>query len=424
MCGIVAVINKYTNGFTQTQLDTFESLLYIDGLRGLDSTGVICVENTGAFSIVKGACPVTTFLGEKDWTTINREAYTRGSALIGHNRKATKGVISDDNAHPFIINDEFALVHNGTMYGDHRKYAQVDVDSHAIAHYIHEHGVEASIAEINAAYCFFWYDHRNKTVNLLRNGERPMSWMETSDGYYYASEGAFLDFVVKRHNLKLIGKGIVMQPEYCHSIFNLEGKSWGVDAKQYKKPEPKVYTQPPFRSQAAYTWPDDVDTAYDFQKWEKEAADSLAEANRAAQEEVRQKDVPLQLAIEYELSSPKSIMPHIMEAASKVTRVHACIIGYEKVKSQHGDEYYLYFTSVAAEEPFLFRQCVLQSAYTEEELTKLIKEKAIFDLQAGGIRYQRKVFDAGTHLNEEEYCMIISCVTAKLIELQLIGEPV
>lgn len=142
MCGIVAVINKYTNGFTDEQLKAFESLLYIDGLRGLDSTGVFAVDNVGDLVVAKNKGNPCLFLEDGGWTTVRQEMFRKGSALVGHNRKATRGAISDDNAHPFLINNELCLVHNGTMYGDHKHLKDVEVDSHAIAHVLHEKGIK------------------------------------------------------------------------------------------------------------------------------------------------------------------------------------------------------------------------------------------------------------------------------------------
>ena len=67
MCGIVGVITKLENGFTQPQLDAFEYLLYLDVVRGEDSTGVFAVSNLGNVDIVKGARHGADFIRSEEW---------------------------------------------------------------------------------------------------------------------------------------------------------------------------------------------------------------------------------------------------------------------------------------------------------------------------------------------------------------------
>lgn len=371
MCGIVAVLNKYQNGFTQKQLDVFESLLYIDGLRGMDSTGVIQIDNAGKFLTLKGAVAPPAFLDADEWTTVRREAFQRGSALIGHNRKATKGSITDENAHPFVINDEFALVHNGTLMGDHRKYANVDVDSHAIAHYIHEHGVQKSVDELNAAYCFFWYDYRDKTVNLIRNKERPMFWMETDDAIYYASEYAFLDFVRCRHDLKLSKTGITEQPEFAWSTFKLEDKNWEIDAKTItRKVTPPIVTY-------NRNYPS---------KWS--AIDDLNYSDYGTSDPVGTPVVNKQynyseiVAENSKIFSPLKDMETVLEASRKIEKAHGILVDWNLVNySDHMEGYTLYFSSLDDEEPFLYTLNVSVATFTHvEEINRMVKEGVIYSL--------------------------------------------
>lgn len=407
MCGIVAVINKFTNGFTQAQLDAFESLVYIDGLRGMDSTGVIKVSNDGTFLTLKGAVAGPNFLEEKQWETVRREAFTTGSALIGHNRKATKGTINDENAHPFVINDEFALVHNGTMLGDHTKYAKVEVDSHAIAHYLHEHGVQGGVDELRAAYCLFWYDYRNKSVNVIRNPERPMCWMETKDAYYYASEAAFLDFVAKRHKLILLGE-IQEQPEYVHSHFTLSDKSWDVDSVAITK-KPFVH-QSHIPPHSTSKWGGSNEGwAFGFQNMGYDLeSDPVGTPNPKLQEYSYLKVV----AENSKIFSPASEMEKALAASRKVDKAHGILIDWNFVDfSDKSEGYHLYFSSLDDEEPFIYVLQVSQAAFHNvEQINRLVKDGVIYSLIP-------KTTRTYTMLNDKFGFVTVPCVSGQEISI-------
>jgi hypothetical protein len=208
MCGIVACITKTRNGFNYGDADLFGEMLFADTLRGKDSTGVFAVNNLGNVGIVKDALTAEAFLETQEYKDIRTEIIKDGWAIVGHNRKATRGMINNENAHPFWVEDKLVLVHNGSYVGDHKKLADVAVDSHAIA--IHLAGnienYEVALRQVNAAYAFIFYDIENKKLNIIRNKERPLFKVETSTAYFFASEGGILSWILSRNNEKPIGK--------------------------------------------------------------------------------------------------------------------------------------------------------------------------------------------------------------------------
>lgn len=226
MCGLVGLINKSAIGFSREQQEVFSTLLFVDQLRGPDSTGVFALNYDGDVMVAKDALNSTDFLQTKEYQAAMQKVWNRGSAIIGHNRKATRGSVNDENAHPFNVDNNIILVHNGTMTDDHKKHAQVEVDSHAIAHLIHEKGnVTEALSAFNGAYALIWYDVRDCSINFIRNDQRPLWWMETANSWIWSSEKAMLDFVTARHNLKLIEEPAEL-PEDIHQKFTLSNRSW------------------------------------------------------------------------------------------------------------------------------------------------------------------------------------------------------
>lgn len=205
MCGLVLVVSKLQNGFSVEQQTIFQTLLWLDTLRGEDSTGVALISNIGNVNIAKDAIQGTEFVGTKEYTDLHNQAWQDGWAMLGHNRKATKGSITDTNAHPFVAEDNIVLMHNGSFHMDHRTLKDTECDSEAIAHVLQRYEDPAeALRKVNAAYALIWYNVAGKTINVIRNSQRPLWYMETKDSHIFASENPFLQFVKDRHKLQLI----------------------------------------------------------------------------------------------------------------------------------------------------------------------------------------------------------------------------
>lgn len=132
MCGIIGGVIRSFYGFDKKTEDTFYQMLYANALRGDDSTGVVFIEKDTSFGIMKTAYSSAFVTDEFHDSKQGKAMWTQGKAMIGHNRKKTSGAISDTNAHPFVVDDTFAMVHNGTLYS-HKHLADTEVDSEALA---------------------------------------------------------------------------------------------------------------------------------------------------------------------------------------------------------------------------------------------------------------------------------------------------
>ena len=187
-------------------MDTFRDMLFMDTLRGWDSTGVLGVSKDNNIEIHKDVGTAGKFIHSQEYRDFHLDAVRKGQIVVGHNRAATKGSVSDVNAHPFWVNNNTILVQNGTYKGEHKHHANVDVDTHAIAHTIdkYQDDVVEALRRINAAYTLVWYNVNKKQLNIVRNNERPMFLAETTQGgIVFASEEEFILAACSRNGVQL-----------------------------------------------------------------------------------------------------------------------------------------------------------------------------------------------------------------------------
>lgn len=206
MCGIVGLLPKPVNGLSWTDQKIFDQMLFANLLRGSDSTGVIGVMADGDFGIMKEASDSYFFAGQFADSDLYKRLYTSGRAVIGHNRAKTIGENKDENAHPFVIDGTFAMVHNGTLR-NHKALFDTEVDSEALARLFKEamdqedwkKALEDAIGRVSGAFAVIWYDQKRQQLCLLRNSERPLGFCETPDSILIASEIALANWIGTRN---------------------------------------------------------------------------------------------------------------------------------------------------------------------------------------------------------------------------------
>lgn len=182
----------------------FRIALILDTVRGIDSTGAAIIKPNGQLNLAKKLGHAYELLDSQKFNTgiqgLNR-------VLIGHNRWATQGGVNTANAHPYEF-DTLVGAHNGTLknkwnFGqDHNRHP---VDSYCLYSHLNEHGAEETIPLMEGAWALTWYSFKDKTINMIRNQERPLfiATEEKTGNLLWASEPWMVQVAADKAELKI-----------------------------------------------------------------------------------------------------------------------------------------------------------------------------------------------------------------------------
>lgn len=188
MCGLIGMVGDIPY---QMRSGLFKDMLDVCQVRGRDSTGVIKVQKDLEYTWAK-QIGSPHFLYE---SSMYDKLITTGeaAALIGHCRAKTVGEVSVKNAHPFDFPEKGIVgVHNGTLTG-HSKldtYVYGKVDSEVLYGHLAENGPEDTFNRLEGAWACIWWDNEKKTLNFIRNSQRPLwfTWSKDMRTMFFASE--------------------------------------------------------------------------------------------------------------------------------------------------------------------------------------------------------------------------------------------
>lgn len=255
MCGIVGILAKGSNGFQHDQLNAFHDMLYADALRGMDSTGVFSVHRNNDVRVAKQAAEPGVFQRTKMYNRWSDRAFKDGMILVGHNRKATKGAITSENAHPFT-EGKITLVHNGFL-PDHEKHAQTEVDSHALAHVLDKGGMQDLVDAFgySGAFALTWYNRDARKLLMVRNNDRPMCVVDSDNVVLFGSEMDMIVWCAWRNRLTIKSRsvlkaGAIMSYSLDKRTVEMEGELPPKKAFMSNYPSTTTYHSGPYMSES------------------------------------------------------------------------------------------------------------------------------------------------------------------------------
>lgn len=246
MCGLVGIAS--VGALSKPEKDVFTDLLFVDTLRGQDSTGVFSVDMENKVDVYKSVLDGPSFIQHQNYERLFMSHTSRIRVLAGHNRKATLGKVSTKNAHPFFHGD-VVLMHNGTLttQTNLKKSYSFDTDSECVCYNISQvepNQVGEVIEMLNGAFALVWWDVRDNTLNFIRNNERDLYIGQNKSPepttIAWASEKPMLDLTFGRSNTQSVTEIHYIKPMHHYKV-HLDDKTVKVDKlriyKEYQRPK-------------------------------------------------------------------------------------------------------------------------------------------------------------------------------------------
>ena len=208
MCGHWGYIDTRVGGTNEKEAKVLRSLAVAGTLRGWDGTGLFYKEvkakkEDSSVFYIKDAKTGSELLNKHTW----EDSLSDLRFVAGHNRAATIGKCDQENTHPFCYPNVIGS-HNGTIHGWRTLFpdTKAGLDSDAIMEALNDadDALEVLPSLSAGAYALVWYDHRTDEVRIARNDERPMHFVRTAYGIWWASELKMLEWCLDREGVQML----------------------------------------------------------------------------------------------------------------------------------------------------------------------------------------------------------------------------
>lgn len=229
MCGIVGFVSKHNKYNPDWKRHFMKYALALDTLRGEDSTGLFTVNQKGKIKTRHSLQSGDKFVVGKAFNETSFET----AIAVGHNRAATRGSVTIQNAHPFTFG-AVTLVHNGTLTDKGRSLDTFDdklaVDSMQIALALSEvppTDAAKVLSKVYGSFALVWYDTRDESINFARNSGRPLHacWNPQRDIMWFMSDADHLRAINKSMRVSQAQGGEIHQISSMHVVkFKLGGE--------------------------------------------------------------------------------------------------------------------------------------------------------------------------------------------------------
>lgn len=209
MCGIFGMMGL---GVNQWDVDFLRDLGIVSQLRGRDGAGIYQIKSMRNYNQWDAEDFYKT---EDNFSCLLEDVdHMRGAKRIlssqypdvwmGHVRAATRGVISDDNSHPFKFS-KIVGAHNGTLK-DYKYIHAKKTDSELMFADMNEKGIDSVLESLDrdSAFTVTIYDKEEKCMYFARNELRTLAMAFNTERavLYWASELDMLKYVLDRANFE------------------------------------------------------------------------------------------------------------------------------------------------------------------------------------------------------------------------------
>jgi glucosamine 6-phosphate synthetase-like amidotransferase/phosphosugar isomerase protein len=242
MCGLYGFIGKPTK-LTRKML---RELAVLNESRGTDSAGIAIIYKN-KYHLYKKAVKSSIF-----WDKIKPEKFIgidknrEPLIVIGHDRQATTGIISDKNAHPFQIGTVI-MAHNGIISNFDELQAlyktKYEVDSQMIGYLLATIENKRSVFEneLEGWFTVPWVDLTEPDTLHIVKHDAPLAFGVGKEGIYFTSVEKDLVKVNRKYHARLsIGQ---CGSDKLYTIRFSDGKFTKIDKEELKIPEP-IYQYP------------------------------------------------------------------------------------------------------------------------------------------------------------------------------------